>query len=274
MYRITKTETQTLDSKFNINVSNSTCVESSNSFRRPKSKDNKSKDRILKNTNDKRPSAQVRKMSSSVSIDSNKRETMHLNVCQPNTSVLNTKTVNVVNDSLNIVCVSCGKDVSLLSHEKCIARYALSRDYKVKRALFTLPIATKSKNLGATSVVVKSRLSVAKTPTTINKISSVLPHSIPKNEQSQKQSANVIVRGMYKITKTETQTLDYKSNINVSNSTGVESSNSVRRPKSKDNKSKDKVLKNTNDKRPSAHVRKMSSSVSIDSNRRETVHSN
>ncbi|GJZ76453.1 retrovirus-related pol polyprotein from transposon TNT 1-94, partial [Tanacetum coccineum] len=80
--RITKTETQTLDSKSNINVSNSTCVESSNSFRRPKSKDNKSKDRILKNTNDKRPSAQVRKMSSSVSIDSNKRETMHSNVIQ------------------------------------------------------------------------------------------------------------------------------------------------------------------------------------------------
>ncbi|GJT59310.1 retrovirus-related pol polyprotein from transposon TNT 1-94 [Tanacetum coccineum] len=35
---------------------------------------------------------------------------------------------------------------------------------------------------------------------------------------------------------------------------GVESSNSVRRPKSKDNKSKDRVLKNTNDMRPSAHV--------------------
>nr|GEV66775.1 hypothetical protein [Tanacetum cinerariifolium] len=35
---------------------------------------------------------------------------------------------------------------------------------------------------------------------------------------------------------------------------GVESSNSVRRPKSKDTKSKDKVLKNINDKRPSTHV--------------------
>ncbi|GKB52637.1 hypothetical protein Tco_0903390 [Tanacetum coccineum] len=55
-------------------------VESSNTVRRPKSKDNKSKDRVLKNTNDKRPSAHVWKMSSSVSIDSNKREIMHLNV--------------------------------------------------------------------------------------------------------------------------------------------------------------------------------------------------
>nr|GEU48967.1 hypothetical protein [Tanacetum cinerariifolium] len=70
-------------------------------------------------------------MSSSASINSNKRETMHSNVCQSNTSVLNTKTVNAVNDGSNIVCVSCGKDVFLLSPEKCVARYDLSRDYKV-----------------------------------------------------------------------------------------------------------------------------------------------
>ncbi|GJR93300.1 hypothetical protein Tco_0265474 [Tanacetum coccineum] len=183
MYRITKTETQTPDSKTNINVCNSTGVESSNSVRRPKSKDTKSKDRVLKNNNDKRPSAHVRKMSSSVSIDSNKRETMHSNVCQSNASVLSTKTVNAVNDGSNIVCVSCGKDVFLLSHEKCVARYALSRNSSVKRALFTTPIAAKSKNLGATSVVAKSRLSVAKTPTATNKVSSVLPLT-PDSSQS------------------------------------------------------------------------------------------
>ncbi|GJU49931.1 gag-pol polyprotein [Tanacetum coccineum] len=119
-----------LDSKSNINVSNCTCVESSNSVTRPRSKDNKSKDRVLKNTNDKRSSAHVRKMSSSVWIDSNKHETMHLNVCRSNASVLNTKTVNAVNNGLNIVCFSCGKDVFLLSYEKCVARYALSRDSK------------------------------------------------------------------------------------------------------------------------------------------------
>ncbi|GKB14137.1 retrovirus-related pol polyprotein from transposon TNT 1-94 [Tanacetum coccineum] len=95
---------------------------------------------------------------------------MHSNVCQSNASVLSTKTVNAVNDGSNIVYVSCGKDVFLLSHEKCVARYALSRNYSVKRALFTTPVATKSMNLRATSVVVKSRLSVPKTPTTTNKI--------------------------------------------------------------------------------------------------------
>nr|GEV63510.1 hypothetical protein [Tanacetum cinerariifolium] len=144
-------------------------VDSSNSVRRPKSNDTKSKDRVLKNYNDKRPSAHVQKMSSSVSIDSNKRKIMHLNVCQSNTSVLSTKIVNAVNDGSNIVFVSCGKDVFLLSHEKCVARYALSRNSSVKRALFTTSIAAKSKNLGATPVVSKSRLSIAKTTTTINK---------------------------------------------------------------------------------------------------------
>ncbi|GJS63756.1 retrovirus-related pol polyprotein from transposon TNT 1-94 [Tanacetum coccineum] len=155
-----------------MNVSNSTGVESSNSVRRPKSKDTKSEDRVLKNTNDMRPSAHVRKMSSSVSIDSNKRETMHSNVCQSNASVLNTKTVNAINDGSNIVSVSYGKDVFLLSHEKCVARYALSRDSKVKRVLFTTPIVARSKNLRAISVVAKSRLSVAKTPTATNKSAS------------------------------------------------------------------------------------------------------
>nr|GEW35809.1 retrovirus-related Pol polyprotein from transposon TNT 1-94 [Tanacetum cinerariifolium] len=39
----------------------------------------------------------------------------------------------------------------------------------VKRALFTSPVAAKSNDLGATFVVVKSRLSIAKTPTATNK---------------------------------------------------------------------------------------------------------
>nr|GEY96617.1 hypothetical protein [Tanacetum cinerariifolium] len=51
------------------------------------------------------------------------------------------------------------------------------RNSSVKRALFTTLIAGKSKNLGATSIVSKSRLSVAKTAIATNKVSSVLPLS-------------------------------------------------------------------------------------------------
>ncbi|GKC44584.1 integrase, catalytic region, zinc finger, CCHC-type containing protein [Tanacetum coccineum] len=164
MYRITKIETQTPDSKTNIHVSNSASVESSNSVRRPKSKGTKSKNKVLKNT--KSSFAYVWKISSNVSIFSNKCETKDSNVCQTTASVSNSMTVNVVNDGLNIVCISCG----LLSQEKCIAHYSLSRKSNVKRALFTTPVAAKSKNLGATSVVAKSRLSVAKPPKVTNKV--------------------------------------------------------------------------------------------------------
>ncbi|GJW75136.1 hypothetical protein Tco_0134506 [Tanacetum coccineum] len=108
---------------------------------------------------------------------------MNSNVYQSNASLLNTKTVNADNDCLNIVCVSCGKDVFMLSHEKCVACYALSRFSRVKRALFATPVTAKSKNLGATSVVAKSRLSVAKTPTATNKVSSALTLS-PDSSQS------------------------------------------------------------------------------------------
>ncbi|GKA66528.1 hypothetical protein Tco_0766336 [Tanacetum coccineum] len=60
---------------------------------------------------------------------------------------------------------------------KCVARHALSRKSSVQRALFTSPLAAQSKNLGATSVVTKSRLSVAKTPTATSKVSSLLTPS-------------------------------------------------------------------------------------------------
>nr|GEX00617.1 hypothetical protein [Tanacetum cinerariifolium] len=89
--------------------------------------------------------------------------------------------MNAVNDGSNIICVSCGKYVFLLSHEKCVACYALSRDSKVKRALFTTPITTRSKNLGVTSVVVESRLSVAKTPTATNKAEAIATACFTQN---------------------------------------------------------------------------------------------
>ncbi|GKE11509.1 hypothetical protein Tco_1415060 [Tanacetum coccineum] len=170
MYKITKTDTKKSHSSANINVYNSIGVGSSNSVRRPKSKDSKSKNKVLKNTKDKSSSTHIWKASSSVIIDSNKCEAMNSNVCQANKSVLNTKTISAVNDGSNIVYVSCGKDVFLLSHKKCVARYALSRNSNVKRALFTTPVAAKSMNLRTTSVLAKSRLSVANTPKATNKV--------------------------------------------------------------------------------------------------------
>ncbi|GJU57894.1 hypothetical protein Tco_1235660 [Tanacetum coccineum] len=145
-------------------------VESFNSVKRPKSKKTKSKNRVLKNTNVKSPSTNDQKVSSSVIVGSNKRETINSTVCQSNENVLKAKTINAFNDGSNIVCVSCGKDVFMLSHEKCVARYALFIDSRVKRALFTSLVVEKSRNLGTTSVVAKSGFSVAETPTATNKV--------------------------------------------------------------------------------------------------------
>nr|GEV25044.1 hypothetical protein [Tanacetum cinerariifolium] len=138
-------------------------VESSNSVRRLKSKDNKSKNNVLKNT--KSSSTYVWKTTSSAWLNSNKCETKTSNDCQTNACISNSKTVTAINDCSNIVRISCGNDVFLHSHKKCVARHALSKKFSVKTTLFTFPLAARSKNFGATSVVIKSRLSIAKTPT-------------------------------------------------------------------------------------------------------------
>nr|GEV88481.1 copia protein [Tanacetum cinerariifolium] len=144
-------------------------VASSSSVRRPKSKETNLKKSILLNTKCKSTSMNVKKISSSVSIVSNKSDTLNLTICQTNASVLKANTVNAVNDGSNLACISYGKEVLMISHDKCVARYALSVGSRVERALFTSLIAAKSRNLGANSVVVKSRFSVSKTPTATNK---------------------------------------------------------------------------------------------------------
>ncbi|GJV04413.1 putative ribonuclease H-like domain-containing protein [Tanacetum coccineum] len=173
MYKINQEDTKTPDSKANINVSNSTGVGSSNSVRRPKSKDNKSKNISLKNT--KSSSTYVWKTTNNVHRFLNKlKQNAFEWFVKPMQCITSSKTVN---DGLNIMCISCGLDVFLHSHEKCVARNALTRKSSVKRALFTSPVAAKSKGLETTYVVAKSRFTVAKTPTTTNKISSVSPLS-------------------------------------------------------------------------------------------------
>ncbi|GKB93322.1 integrase, catalytic region, zinc finger, CCHC-type containing protein, partial [Tanacetum coccineum] len=119
-------------------------VASSSSVSRLESKDTNSKKRILLNTKSKITSKDVKKSK--------------------------IKTVNAVHDGSNLVCVSYGKDVFMISHDKCVARYALSSNSRVKRALFTSPVAAKSSKLGDTLVVSKSRFSVATPPKETNKV--------------------------------------------------------------------------------------------------------
>ncbi|GKA69978.1 hypothetical protein Tco_0776042 [Tanacetum coccineum] len=150
MYRITDIDTQMRNSKTNKHSYNSTGVECSNSAKIQLTKDTKMKNNVLKNTKNQSSSTFARKKSSSVSLASNKRETLNTYVCLTNESVKNTTLVNSVKDGSRYVCVSCGNDVFLHSHEKCVVRYALSNDFSVKRALFTSPVTPKSKSLGTT----------------------------------------------------------------------------------------------------------------------------
>ncbi|GKC39500.1 hypothetical protein Tco_1051884 [Tanacetum coccineum] len=146
----------------------STRAASSSSVSRSESMDTNSKKRVLLNTKSKRTSKDVKKSQSSFTSVANKNDTMNLNVSNSKTNVLKAKIVNDVHDGLNLVCVSCSKDVFMISHDKCVACYALSPNSRVKRALFTSPVAAKSSKLRATSVVAKSS-STAQTPPTVSK---------------------------------------------------------------------------------------------------------
>ncbi|GKF03687.1 hypothetical protein Tco_0030610 [Tanacetum coccineum] len=146
MYKIKKQDMKTPVSKANTNVSNFTGVGSSHSVRRSMSTDIKSKNSILKNINSS--STYVWKTLNSACLDSNKSNIKTSNVSQTNACISNSKAVkacvNVVKDGSNIGCISCGNDVFFNSHEKCVARHALSRKSSLKRALFTSPLEAQS----------------------------------------------------------------------------------------------------------------------------------
>ncbi|GJS12928.1 retrovirus-related pol polyprotein from transposon TNT 1-94 [Tanacetum coccineum] len=115
---------------------------------------------------------------------------------------------------------------------------------------------------------------VSKVEVKTDKSKLVTSYSTPKNEQGQKKNANVLARGMYRVMKTETQMLVAKANMFSSNSTGVASSSSVKRPESKDTNSKKRVLLNTKSKSTSKDVNKSQISVSLVSNKCDTMNLN
>ncbi|GJT13589.1 retrovirus-related pol polyprotein from transposon TNT 1-94 [Tanacetum coccineum] len=149
---------------------NSTGVVSSSSVSRPESKNTNLKKIVLLNTKSKSTSKDVKETQSSVTLVSNKCDTLNSNLFESNTHVLKVKTVNAMNDGSNHVCVLCGTYVFMISHDKCVARYALSSNSRVKRALFTSHVAAKSSKLGATLVISKSRFSFATPPKATNKV--------------------------------------------------------------------------------------------------------
>ncbi|GJS95562.1 hypothetical protein Tco_0802530 [Tanacetum coccineum] len=147
-------------------------VKKSNSDSRPKSKSTKSKKSVLLNTKSKSTSKESKNEESYVRHISNKHVTSNSNVSKTKANVLNTNVVNAVNVCSNFVCVSCGQDVVTICHDKCVSRYVLSVNSKAKRALFTSPVAAKTKVLRDTPLAAKTRFNVATPVTALNKVSS------------------------------------------------------------------------------------------------------
>ncbi|GJS32691.1 gag-pol polyprotein [Tanacetum coccineum] len=145
--KVMNTETQLLVAKSNKFSCNSIGVARSSSVRRPESKDTNSKKIVLLKTKSKSTSKDIKKSQSSVSLVSNKRDTMHSNVSKSNANVLISKTVNVVHAGSNIVCVSCGKYVFMISHDKYVARYALSPNSRVIQIVFWIVDSECSKHM-------------------------------------------------------------------------------------------------------------------------------
>ncbi|GJR37056.1 reverse transcriptase domain-containing protein [Tanacetum coccineum] len=77
-------------------------VASTSSVRRPESKDNNFKKRVLQHTKFKGTSNNVMKSHSSVSLVSNKHDTLNSNVSELSANVLKARNVNIMDDGLNL----------------------------------------------------------------------------------------------------------------------------------------------------------------------------
>ncbi|GKB74778.1 integrase, catalytic region, zinc finger, CCHC-type containing protein [Tanacetum coccineum] len=131
MYRVKTSETPTSSAKTNVMPSNSTTTKAS-----------------------KKEDSQVRNFS-------NKSVTSSSIVSKTQINVLNVKDVKTMNACNDVLCVSCGRNVFTPNHDMCVAKLTLSMNPKARRALFQSPIAAKSKSLGTTPVVAKTRFNVA-----------------------------------------------------------------------------------------------------------------
>ncbi|GKC15444.1 integrase, catalytic region, zinc finger, CCHC-type containing protein [Tanacetum coccineum] len=157
------------------------------------SKDTNSKKKVLLNAKSKSTSKDVKKLQSSSNLVANKNDTLNSNVFESRTIVLKAKTVNVVHDGSNLVCVSCGNDDFLTSHDKCVACYDLSSNSRLKRALFPSHVTAKSSKVGATPVFAKYRFSVATPLKATNKDSSASPIT-PEFRQSHTLSSYMKIK--------------------------------------------------------------------------------
>ncbi|GKE34161.1 hypothetical protein Tco_1453483 [Tanacetum coccineum] len=129
MYKVgTSQVTNTSKAK---SVLSSTRLSATSSVRRPSNMDSSFKNSVISNT--KNSSKKVE-----VSDRTNKKpdvesKNVALNTFETNDEIKNALIVK------NVLCVSCAKNVLILCHDNCLAKYKLNVHSNVRRALFTTP---------------------------------------------------------------------------------------------------------------------------------------
>nr|GEV50570.1 Gag-Pol polyprotein [Tanacetum cinerariifolium] len=151
MYKVTKQhEPNTERAK---SILPSTGLSAASSVRRPLNRDSSLKKSVLSNT--KKSSKKVE-----VSVRTNKKTYVAFNNVVSNRKIVTDVDVKNTLKAMDVLYVSCAKNVLIPCHGKCIASYKLNVRSKVRRALFTTARKVKSKFEDTTPVVSKTRFSV------------------------------------------------------------------------------------------------------------------
>nr|GEW21926.1 integrase, catalytic region, zinc finger, CCHC-type, peptidase aspartic, catalytic [Tanacetum cinerariifolium] len=154
MYEVNTANKQEVRTKDTKSVLTSTSLKEITSVRRLSSRSSSPKNNVISNTKNQ-----------SEYVDVHVRKNKNTNVASKKNVVHNKKIVTNVDvktalKAKDVLCVSCDKNVLTSCHDKCLVKYMLDVNSKVRRSLFTTPRTAKSKSLDTTHAVTKTRFAV------------------------------------------------------------------------------------------------------------------
>ncbi|GKA01511.1 hypothetical protein Tco_0674176 [Tanacetum coccineum] len=172
MYKVEKKlNTNTNQAK---SVLSSTGLRATSSVKRPSNRDSSFKNSVLSNTRNSSEKVEV-------SDKTNKKpDVASKNVALNKKIVTNVDVKNAL-IAKDVLCVSCAKNVLIPCHDKCLTNYKLNVHSKVRRALFTTLIVSKTrfyvktthfKSLDTTPIVSKTKITAVTPLSAKNKVSS------------------------------------------------------------------------------------------------------
>ncbi|GKB27563.1 hypothetical protein Tco_0866964 [Tanacetum coccineum] len=199
MYKVHTINRQNVRTQANKSVSTSTRLKYVTSVRRPSSRGSSFKNSVLSNTKNQPKDVEIHVMT-----NKKKNVTSKKNVVQTKKIVTNVAVKNALK-AKDIFCISRDKNVLTSCHDKCLAKYKLSVNSKVKRAYFTTPRTAKSKSLDTTHVVAKTRFAVVTLLSAKNKDSGALRST---SQLAQEHSLSKYIRTKIKTSDPKCQLCD------------------------------------------------------------------